>query len=195
MNEVLKAIAERSSIRAYKKDKLSGEQIKALVRAGLAAPTATNRQEIHISVLDGEHTLLQEIEQEKRRFFAAKLDGEEREKLLDAPGNFYYDAPIVFILSVDREFGWSHMDAGIAAENISLAAQSLGLGSVILGVIKGALTGEKREYFAKALDFPENYEFAIAVAAGYKDTEKEPHTFDEKASVSYIGSEEPGPTA
>lgn len=145
MNEVLQVIAERSSIRAYKKDKLSEEQIKALVEAGLQAPTATNKQEIHISVLDGEHELLKEIEQEKRKFFAEKLEGKEKEAVLNAPGNFYYEAPAVFILSADRDFGWSSLDAGIAAENIHLAAQALGLGSVILGIIKGALTGAKEK--------------------------------------------------
>lgn len=186
MNEVLQTIATRSSIRAYKSDKLSEEQIRALVTAGLQAPTATNKQEIHISVLDGGNGLLKEIESEKRRFFAEKLEGKEKEAALRAPGNFYYDAPAVLILSVDKDFGWSHLDAGIAVENIHLAAHSLGLGSVILGVIKEALNGERREYFAKKLDFPENYEFAIAIAVGYPDTEKSPHTFHEKTAVSYI---------
>lgn len=186
MNEVLRTITERSSIRMYKKDKLSEEQISTLIRAGLQAPTATNRQEIHISVLDGEHRLLKEIEQEKRKYFAEKLEEKERETVLNAADNFYYGAPTVFILSAEKEFGWSNLDAGIAAENIHLAAQSLGLGSIILGVIKDALGGERQEYFAKALDFPKNYEFAIAVAVGYKNTEKSPHTFDEERSVSYI---------
>ncbi len=186
MNEVLKAIAERSSIRSYKKDKLTAEQIKALVTAGLQAPTATNRQEIHISVLEGNHGLLKEIELEKRKIFAGKQEGKDREAVLNAPGNFYYDAPAVFIISVDKSFRWSHLDAGIAAENIHLAACSLGLGSVILGVIRDALGGEREEYFAKALGFPENYEFAIAVAAGYKNAEKPPHEYDVKNAVSYI---------
>lgn len=106
--------------------------------------------------------------------------------MLNAPGNFYYEAPAVFILSADRNFDWSSLDAGIAAENIHLAAQALGLGSVIIGIIKGALTGEKQEYFSKALKFPENYEFAIAVAVGYKATEKAPHTYEEEKAVSYI---------
>lgn len=35
MNEVLEAIAQRSSIRAYKSDKLTDAEIRALITAGL----------------------------------------------------------------------------------------------------------------------------------------------------------------
>lgn len=186
MSEVLNVIAERSSIRAYKKQKLTEAEIKSLITAGLQAPTAKNLQEIHISVLDGSHPILAEIEQEKRALLAAEADENGKEAILNNPNNFYYDAPTVFILSADKDFYWSKLDAGISVENIALAAQSLGLGSLIIGIIRGALEGEKKEYFAKALQFPENYEYAIAVAVGHKDTEKAPHEIDLEKSVSYI---------
>lgn len=186
MSEVLKTIAERSSIRAYKKQALTETEINSLLTAGLQAPTARNLQEIHISVLDGSHPILAEIEQEKRAVLAAQADEKAKESILNNPDNFYYDAPTVFILSADKDFYWSKLDAGISVENIALAAQSLGLGSLIIGIIRGALEGKKKEYFAKALQFPENYEFAIAVAVGHKDTEKVPHEIDLERSVSYI---------
>lgn len=66
-----------------------------------------------------------------------------------------------------------------------MAAEGLGLGSVIIGVIKGAMSGGKQDYFAKALKFPENYEFEIAIAVGHKAVEKEPHEYDMKRNVSY----------
>ena len=71
-------------------------------------------------------------------------------------------------------------------ENIALAAEGLGLGSVIIGIIKGAMSGEKTEYFAKALKFPENYEFEIAIAIGHKAVEKEPHEYDMGKNISYL---------
>lgn len=71
MSEVLNVIAKRSSIRAYTDEKLTDEEIKTLVKAGLQAPTARNAQEIHISVLDGSNPILAEIETEKRTFIAA----------------------------------------------------------------------------------------------------------------------------
>ena len=110
----------------------------------------------------------------------------QKKKILNNPNNFYYNAPVVFILSVDKDFKWNRLDAGIAAENISLAAQSMGLGSLIIGIIDNAMRGEKKDYFAKSLKFPENHEFAIAVAAGRKNMEKVPHEIDFDKSVSFI---------
>lgn len=186
MNEVLKTISERSSIRAYTQEKLTQEQIEALVIAGLQAPTARNEQEVHISVIDGDHAILQEIEQAKREYLASIVPEAQREAVLNVPVNFYYSAPTVFILSAKTDFAWSKLDAGIAVENMALAAKSMGLGSVIIGIIQGAMNSEKKEYFAKVCDFPEGYEYAIALAVGYPNTEKACHDIDMDANVSYI---------
>ena len=70
--------------------------------------------------------------------------------------------------------------------NIALAAESLGLGNVIIGVIKKALSCEKSEYFAKALKIPDGYEFEIAIAVGHKAAGKEPHKYELEKDVSYI---------
>lgn len=178
MSETLKAIENRSSTRAYTKEPLTDEQIQLLVKAGLEAPTARNQQEIHISVVNGEYPLLKEIDAEKRR-----LLGTENEA--NTP-DFYYSAPTVFFLSADKNFSWGKLDAGICVENIAIAAEALGLGSVIIGIISGALQGEKKEYFSEKLQFPENYEFAIAIAVGHKSTEKVPHEIDLVNNVTYI---------
>ena len=176
MNSILDAIEKRSSTRGYTAEKLTDAELERLLRAGLQAPTAANKQEIHISVVDGGSPILAEIEAEKN----AQMN-------VQAPrDNFYYSAPLVLFLSGDKDFPWSALDAGIAVENISLAAEGLGLGSVIIGVIKGAMSGEKKEYFSKALKFPENYDFEIAIAIGHKAKEKEPHTYDMGKNVSYL---------
>ena len=65
MSEVLQAIANRSSTRAYTSEKLTQEEIKLFVTAGLQAPTARNQQEIHISVVDGAHPILKKIDADK----------------------------------------------------------------------------------------------------------------------------------
>ena len=98
----------------------------------------------------------------------------------------YSSAPLVLILSGDKSFPWSAVDAGIAVENIALAAEGLGLGSVIIGIIKGAMSGEKKEHFSRALKFPENHEFEIAIAIGHKAVEKKPHEYDMGENISYL---------
>lgn len=170
------AIKKRSSTRGYTEQQLSQDDIAALINAGLQAPTATNRQEIHFTILKGDDPILQEIEAEKNRL----------RNIEDPKQNFYYNAPLVIILSGESGFRWTSVDAGIAVENISLAAEELGLGSVILGCIYDALKGEKKAYFNKALKFPEGYEFEIAIGVGHKATEKEPHTYVEDQLVTYL---------
>ena len=176
MNEALKAIEQRSSTRGYAPEKLTEAEIKTLVDAGMQAPTATNRQEIHFTVVDGDNPILAEIQQEMVK--GRPMPG--------GAGSFYYNAPTVIILSGEEAFGWSALDAGIAVENIAIAAEALGLGSVILGCIKDAMNGEKKEYFAKALKFPEGFKFEVCIAVGHKATSKEPHEFSAEKSVSRI---------
>ena len=176
MNETLQIIERRSSTRSYTAKKLTKAELEVLVKAGLQAPTATNRQEIHITVANGDDPLMAEIESEKNRIMGAQA----------RPGNFYYDAPTVMFLSAEKGFRFSTLDAGIAVENIALAAEALGLGNVIIGIIKPALLGEKSAYFSKALKIPEGYEFEIAIAVGHKAAGKEPHKYDLEKDVSYI---------
>lgn len=176
MDGVLKTMEQRSSTRGYTEEKLTKEELDCLIRAGLQAPTATNRQEIHITVVNGDHPILAEIEERKNL---------ER-GIQDPPHNFYYEAPVVLLLSAERAFSWSRVDAGIAVENISLAAEGLGLGSLIIGCIKDALSGEKRDYFADALKFPEGYDFEIAIAVGHKAVAKEPHEYSVVKNVTFI---------
>ena len=176
MNEVLKAIANRSSTRAYTGQKLTEEELNSLVIAGLQAPTSCNEQEIHITVLDGNNPILAEIEEEKNKSMG----------LYNPQNNFYCGAPTVMILSGNEEFYWSKVDAGIAAENIAIAAESMGLGSLYIGCIKDALSGTKKAYFANALKFPEGYEFEVAIALGHKAVSKEQNEFDLDARVTYL---------
>lgn len=176
MNNIIDAIQKRSTTRGYTSEPLTKEELDILIQSGLQAPTATNRQEIHFTVLNGDNPILKELEDEKNRL----------REIENPPQNFYYEAPTVVILSADSSFKWSSVDAGIAVENMALAAEALGLGNVILGCIDDALKGEKREYFSKALHFPENYEYKIAIAFGHKATAKEPHTYDAASQVTVL---------
>jgi nitroreductase len=104
----------------------------------------------------------------------------------DKTKSFYYDAPVVIILSGREDFYWSAVDAGIAVENMSIAAEALGLGSIIIGCIRDAMNGERRAYFSEELKLPEGYRYQIAFAAGRKAAGKLPHEFDEEKNVTYL---------
>ena len=171
MSTVTEIINTRSSIRKYKDQPIPEDVFKALIEAGLKAPTAANKQEIHISAVCADKALLQEIQNDLNP---------------NAANHYWYDAPAVLFLSGPDAFKWSAVDAGIAVENIHLAAADMGLGSVILGCMEGVLNGEKKAEYAKKLGFPEGFSFHVAIAVGYPDTEKTPHTFDFENNVTIL---------
>lgn len=175
-NQVLETIKKRSSARAYSPEKLTKEELDSILEAGLQAPTGINRQEIHFSVVNGDNPILAELDEEKRQ-----LRGQEKQ-----PHNFCYEAPTIIFLSAEDEFKWSKVDAGIAVQNMVLAAESLGLGTLIIGCVYDALNGEKKEYFSKALKIPEGYSFQIALAVGHKTDDKMPHEYDFGKQVTMI---------
>ena len=59
--EVLQAISGRRSHRAYRKDQLSEETLSEILKAGLEAPSARNRQPWHFSVVQNAD-LIQEVQ-------------------------------------------------------------------------------------------------------------------------------------
>lgn len=173
-NQVLEVMKRRSSARAYSEVKPTKEELDIILEAGLQAPTGMNRQEIRFSVLNGDHPILEELDEEKR-----KLRGQEKQ-----PHNFYYEAPVLIFLSAEDGFKWSKVDAGIAVQNMTLAAESLG--TLIIGCVYDALHGEKKEYFSGALQIPQGYSFEIALAVGHKLDDKKPHDYNADNQVTVL---------
>ena len=176
-NQVLSTIKQRSSARAYSPEEVTQEELDKILAAGLMAPTGMNRQEIRFTVVKGSNPILAELDEEKR-----KLRGQEAQ-----PHNFYYEAPLLILLSAEDGFKWSKVDAGIAVENMALAAESLGLGNLIIGCIYDAMHGEKQKYFSEKLQIPEGYSFEIALAVGHKTDNKTPHDYDFEKQVTVLG--------
>jgi len=123
-NEVLKAIRERRSIRAFKSKALPLQAVNELKQALFWAPSAGNLQSL---------------------FHYFVFDARSREKLARAAfdQDFIVQAPLAVVTCVDfksiEKYGergrelYVFLDAGIAIENLLLAAFSLGLGSVVVG--------------------------------------------------------------
>ena len=63
-NQVLSTIKQRSSARAYSSEQLTDAELDTILRAGLMAPTATNRQELRFTVVRGDNPVLEELDEE-----------------------------------------------------------------------------------------------------------------------------------
>lgn len=174
--EVLQAISNRRSHRAYKTDQLPEDVLAAILKAGLEAPSAKNRQPWHYSVVQ-DAELIQEVHDEA----AKNMPDEKGVPRFSDPGfQIFYHAPTVIFIFADKEFYWSHIDSGIAVENMALAAEGLGVGSVILGLPLPAFMGDKADDLRARLGCPDGYDFAIALALGYATDDKKAHDLREE---------------
>ena len=171
-NPVLRAIADRRSIRSYKNEKITREQIDILLRAAEQAPSAENSQLWHFTAVHN-RSILDEI------------NTEVTNNLIQDFGDIFHNAKTAIFLSCEKASKWARLDCGIAVQNIALAAHSIGLGSVIVGMPDIAFNGKRGDYFRKLLKFPEGYDFAIAIAIGVPAGSKEAHTI-EPGRTSFI---------
>ncbi len=173
--DVLQTISNRRSHRAYKEEQIPEEVLSAILRAGLEAPSARNHQPWHFSVVQNKK-LIQEIHDEA----AAVMGKGGSPRFADPDFQIFYYAPTVVFLFGEKDFGWTEVDCGIAVENMALAAEGMGIGSVILGLPKPAFQGQKADELRKRLECPEGYDFVIALALGYATDMKEAHGLREE---------------
>ena len=183
-NETLRVISARRSHRAYEKTPLTGEQINALQQAAMASPSAVNRQPWHFTVVRNQ-ALLEEINRAVWDQMMKKHPEKRSPRFEDSNFNVFYHAPAVIFISGMPDNHYTPIDGGIAVENIALAAESMGLGSVILGMPGEAFRHEKADQFRRALLFPEGWDFVIAIAVGVPADEKAPHPAAE-GRISFV---------
>jgi len=104
-------------------------------------------------------------------------------------GKVYYNTPCQIIIPIadSKSNKWSNIDCGIITQNIVLAAESLGINSLICGMIQFAFMGGKGDYFREKLGFPEDYDLGLSVLLGYADESgvKLPHELD-MGKVSWV---------
>ena len=119
--EYLELIQKRYSVRSYKKDPVEKEKLDKILEAARLAPTACNRQEVKIVVIE------------------TKGRGEELKKIYR--GDWFSQAPIVIgVFSIpDKSWvrsdgkNYSDVDSAIVMDHIILAAADLGLGTCWIG--------------------------------------------------------------
>lgn len=147
MTATIETMLARSSIRAYTDEKLTDEELVLLKKAALSAPTAMNRNDQRfVFVTDG--AVISKVEQEVIAGVKAKGDTVFLERILSRGGKVAYDAPLL-VMIFGKPSRYAGIDAGIAVQNLALAAKSLELGSVILACRVSPLKAPARQSFRK----------------------------------------------
>lgn len=77
------------------------------------------------------------------------------------------DAPLAIVVSCASG---SELDAGLATQNMSVAAQLMGYGTKIISSPTMALNGEKQGEYRELLGIPEEYSAVAVLLVGYEDT-------------------------
>lgn len=154
MNEVLRCIRNRRSVRAFTNQKIEQADLERIVEAGCYAPSGMNRQTWHFTVVQ---------DPEQTEMLARAL----RVVLKRDEGYCFYSPNAMILVSNERTSSWGAEDSACAMENMMLAAHSLGIGSVWINQFRGVCDEPLvREALGK-LGLSENQVVFAAVALGY----------------------------
>jgi nitroreductase len=157
--EAIEVLMNRRSVRKFKPQQITDEELKTVLEAGTYAPTAKGEQRPWIVAVQDKAT----------RDALAELNT----KIAGRPVDCYYGAPtLIFVLAPADEFG--PLDASAVETNMLNAAYACGLGSCwIHRANKMFKTLEGKEYLRKwGLD--ENLDGWCSIALGYADMEAPP---------------------
>jgi len=166
MNEVIKTILERRSVRSYEKTPVKHEDIELLVKCAMFAPTGMARQPWHFTAVE-RVDVLDKISEMNKKVLLDQPEGFLRAQAEKPDFNVFRGAPAVIFISSGDEGINTIADCANAAENIVLAAHSLGLSTCYVAMFKYSLELEEgREYF-KEIGVPEGYTPHFAICIGY----------------------------
>lgn len=171
--DTLDVIFKRASCRKYLPEPLPEADIEKLLEAGLASPTAKNRQSLRFNLINSAEY------KEKISEQSLKLLGEKVRTFLASMGanNIFYDAPHVLIISSVGSH-YEFIDGGIAAQSIALAAESMGYATCYIGFARLGFDRSDETNCCDLLNFEPEEKFIAALAIGKADGPvKEPHSY------------------
>lgn len=158
-NATLATIYQRKSVRHFTQQTVNQEQLKELAKAGMAAPTAMNKQPWAFVVIDNRDTL----NKMAQALPYAKM-------LAQAPAAIVVCGDMDKAIDGEGQAFWIQ-DCSAASQNILLAVESMGLGAVWTGVYpdKNRVVGVQQVLGIPANKIPLN-----VIVIGYPTGEDQP---------------------
>lgn len=159
MNEVLTVLKERRSIRKFKPDMPSKEDLDKIIEAGRYAASGKGQQAtLTLAVTNRE--LRDQISADN-----CKIGG------WDEGFDPFYGAPVVLIVLAEKSWPTHVYDGSLVMGNMMLAAHSLGLGSIWIHRAKEEFELEKYKQLLTSLGVSGEWEGIGHCAVGYFDGE------------------------
>lgn len=163
-NDTLNIIRQRRSIRRFKAEQIAESDLQALLEAAIHAPSAMNQQKWHFTVVQDRGLLDLMVEIVKQNILNTGIDF--LVKRASTPGySTFHHAPTIIMVSGDAN---AQIDCGAAAENILIAAESLGLGSCMMTSPALLFASDEGNRLRERLGIPPGYNHICTIALGYK---------------------------
>jgi nitroreductase len=162
------AICGRRSVREFTDEAVDDATIRALIDAGVHAPSASNGQPWAFVVVR-DRDLLDRVSQEAKVHALANLRegplaARYRTMLSDPDYQIFHHAPALIVISGTGSRGWVVEDCALAAENLMLAAYGVGLGTCWIGFAQGYLNTPEGKAL---LDLPEAWVSVAPIIVGH----------------------------
>jgi len=192
--ETITVINSRRAVRKYKEKPVSRNLIEEVINAGTMAPSAINRQPWKFYVLDNKVTIRafsKEIAKHALKDFSKSSPKSIIEKaghLLHFAHNYslrglsdpiFHGAPVVIFITAPVDNEWAPLDIGMCAQNMMLAAKSLGLDTCPVGLAKFVMQTD----LYPELGIRESEKVLLAVILGYGDEKPEVHERQKNKTV------------
>ena len=172
MNEVMNNILTRRSIRKFTDTPISREILDDLVQAALHAPSGMGKQTCKFTVVTNKNAI-------KRLAEAIKTT-------LNRPGYDLYCPAAIIIPSNLRDSNWGKEDDACALENIFLAANSYGVGSVWINQLQNICDTPAIRDILNDFGIPADHVVYGMAALGYPDPDTEIQPKERIGKVAYI---------
>lgn len=181
MNETMQTILHRRTIRRFAERQIEEELLQQILQAGLYAPSAGGKQGVIFAVCQDREVnerlgKIKRANSNPHMATAKNYVSREQPSIADDPklANAFYDAPTVITMFAPKNFLFSVDDCAVAAENMMLAADSLGIGSCYIGQGWTAFADSYGQEILRKWEIRTDYYAVMQLLLGYPKT-GDPH--------------------
>ncbi len=174
MNSIIENMLTRRSVRNFKMDQISVEDLNTILLAGSYAPSGMGMQSWKFTAIQNADTMKKVNEALRQTLLTIPVVAETHpyiasliKKAEDENSNFLYNAPTYIIVSNLKDNGNAMPDSALAIGNMMLAAHSLGIGSCWLNQLPGFTNMPLIRELMTDLEIPENHIIYGSVVMGY----------------------------
>ncbi len=157
MNETLKTILSRASVKKYADKPVEKELLQQIAEAGVSAPSGMNLQSPIVLVVTDK-----KVRDELSALNAAPMH---------IPHDPFYGAPAVLVVLAKKDVPTHVYDGSLVMENMLLAAHSLGLGACWIHRAKETFESEEGKALLQKLGIEGEYEGVGNCIVGYAESQ------------------------